>query len=178
MKQASPLTKKFFICFCIIFAISLVGLLVYNTADWFSPKYDTKYKDANGNILQIQGNITDKKPVLQCLETLIKNFNATSSQDLTSYLETIPTSKRQETKQTIKQSWEKYHIQVSIISFKVQVQQGDLIRVLVEQKEVATWEKAGAEAYRPHVAQTNYEFKLFDNQWLINQMIVSDNFFI
>lgn len=124
--------------------------------------------------ISITGKITDKTAALAAFDTMEKNLAASNKEDIESYTSTIVPSAREETKKELATFFEDYDLENTLLTFEVKKQEEDHLLVETTQQTV----NKGKKEYKDHIATTSVTFVKEEDQWLIEQSVVTDTKFI
>ena len=128
----------------------------------------------NNPDITITGKISNKESALAAFGTMQENLQAANKEDLDSYVATLISNSREETKEELVPFFKDYDLENTLLTFEIKKQETDHQLVEVTQKTVNT----GNKEYKSHIATTNVTFKKENNQWLIEESVVTNTKFI
>lgn len=153
-----------------ILIISGILIFVLVTFSLFSPFK----KSIETDTLKITGKFKDEETAKTLLTRLETNIKAANEKDMDTYLETLTSEKREDTKKEMSAFFKEYDIQTELLSFEIKKQDVDHALVQTQQKSI----NHGNNKYRNHIAEANHTFIKRDSKWYIDQSVMSNTKFI
>lgn len=138
----------------------------------------TSYQDPNTVEYEIEGASHSEEEVQEAVELIERNLAYAQRKEMDNYLSTIVSQAHEETKRELEPIFEEYTLEHIILHVEVLEKEADRMLIQTEQQTVVLDSAEGTDEYRDHISEANYTLVKENNQWKIQETVMTNTVFI
>lgn len=136
------------------------------------------YQDPETVSYSIEGEYNNAEDAQEAVQVIQNNLNFAQEENMEGYLSTLVSSAREETEEELAPFFETYDLEHTVLSIEILDQEEKRMLVKTEQQAVMVNSIDGAEQYRDHIAEANHTLIKEDEEWKIEETIMTDTLFL